>query len=65
VDLQYVKFEELPEKTVKYIRENPGQTAFYVVNEVVLIAPVVVTGPLYAMFGFGAKGVRAGTALTF
>ncbi|KAK0357373.1 hypothetical protein LTR02_003402 [Friedmanniomyces endolithicus] len=59
VDLQYVKVEELPEKTVKYIRENPGQTAFYVVNEVVLIAPVVVTGPLYAMFGFGAKGVRA------
>ncbi|KAK1072309.1 hypothetical protein LTR74_002621 [Friedmanniomyces endolithicus] len=57
VDLQYVKLEELPEKTVKYIQENPGQTAFYVVNGVVLVAPVVVTGPLYAMFGFGANGV--------
>ena len=63
-DLQYVNFEELPEKTARYIRENPGQTAFYVANGVVMIAPVVVTGPLYAVFGVGANGVRAGTALT-
>ncbi|KAK1067156.1 hypothetical protein LTR74_006698 [Friedmanniomyces endolithicus] len=58
-DLQYVNLEELPEKTARYIRENPGQTAFYVANGVVIIAPVVVTGPLYAVFGFGANGVRA------
>ncbi|KAK3677196.1 hypothetical protein LTR78_002734 [Recurvomyces mirabilis] len=58
-DLQAVKLEELPAEAWNFIEENPGQTAFYIVEGIVFIAPGAVNGPLLNVVGFGAHGVRA------
>lgn len=59
-DLQAVKLEELPEETLRYIRENPEQTLFYVVEGVAFFTPGLIYGPLLKVLGFSARGVKAG-----
>ncbi|EGP88299.1 uncharacterized protein MYCGRDRAFT_92726 [Zymoseptoria tritici IPO323] len=58
--LAVVKLENLPNDILNYIRENPGQVAFFVLGAVVLIAPVLVWGPAFAAMGWSAKGIQAG-----
>ncbi|SMQ50149.1 unnamed protein product [Zymoseptoria tritici ST99CH_3D7] len=59
--LAVVKLENLPNDILNYIRENPGQVAFFVLGAVVLIAPVLVWGPAFAAMGWSAKGIQAGS----
>ncbi|KAK5126246.1 hypothetical protein LTR85_010481 [Meristemomyces frigidus] len=58
-DLQAVKLEELPSGAVQYIRDNPAQTVFHIVNGVAFFSPMTIYGPLLGVVGFGAGGVRA------
>jgi len=59
-NLKGLKLEDLPQEVIKYIKENPGQTMFYVVNGVAFFSPGIVYGPLLKLLGFGARGVGAG-----
>jgi len=45
-----------------WIQEHPYQTAFYVANGIVFIAPGLVTSPLLGLLGFGSLGPKAGSA---
>ncbi|MCJ1378291.1 hypothetical protein MMC17_001388 [Xylographa soralifera] len=45
-----------------WIKEHPYQTAFYVVNGIVFIAPGLITAPLLGLMGFGSLGPKAGSA---
>lgn len=58
-DLKYITLEDVPAETWQYIQDNPGQTAFYVVEGVALIAPGALFGPLLKVAGFGGVGHRA------
>ncbi|KAK3619294.1 hypothetical protein LTR56_013874 [Elasticomyces elasticus] len=61
---EVVKMEELPSDVLKYIKENPGKTAFYVVAGVAFFNPGGVTGPLLNLAGFEEIGHRAKTLST-
>ena len=56
-----IEWEELPPHIRDWIQEHPYQTAFYVVNGVVFLAPGLVTTPLLGLLGFTARGPAAGT----
>lgn len=59
-DIRTIKLEDLPEGTLRYIRENPGQTAFLVMNGVVYIAPNLVPGGALGLLGIKAGGSKLG-----
>ena len=48
-----------------WIQEHPYQTAFYVVNGIVILAPGLVTTPLLGFLGFGSLGPKAGRYILF
>lgn len=58
-----VEWDKAPKHIQDYITEHPYQTAFYVVNGVVIAAPFVVAGPLLGAVGFTAAGPAAGELL--
>ncbi|KAK5691272.1 hypothetical protein LTR17_025719 [Elasticomyces elasticus] len=62
--LQAVKLEDLPSETRDYIRNNPKDTAYYVVQGVVFFTPGAVHGPLLKALGFGRLGHRTHTLAT-
>ena len=57
-----VDWDALPQQTRDWITEHPYQTAFYVVNGVVFLAPGLVTGPMLGILGFTRAGPAAGPA---
>ena len=59
-NLQAVRLEELPTEADQYIKDNPKQTVFHIVNGVAFFSPAIVYEPLLGMLGFGVGGVRAG-----
>lgn len=59
-DLRAVKYEDLPADALEYIKNNPAQTVFYIVNGVALFSPATVWGPLLGVLGFSPAGVGAG-----
>lgn len=48
---------------IKWIAAHPYQTAFHVVNGVVICTPAAATVPFLNALGFGATGPAAGTYL--
>ncbi|KAK5135165.1 hypothetical protein LTR08_005551 [Meristemomyces frigidus] len=63
-DLQAVKLEEFPSGAFQYIKDNPKQTTFHIINGVAFFSPALVYGPLLGVLGFGAGGVRAASLAT-
>ena len=57
-----IDWEELPQHIQDWIKEHPYQTAFYVANGVVFLAPGLVTAPFLGVLGFSTTGPVAGTA---
>jgi hypothetical protein len=43
--------------------EHPVETTLIIGSAIPLLAPSLVSGPVLWMFGWGAKGVRAGSFL--
>ncbi|KAK4549234.1 hypothetical protein LTR36_007692 [Oleoguttula mirabilis] len=60
-DLQVVKLEDLPAEALQYIKDNPTQTVFYIIEGVAFFSPATVYSPLLRIVGFSRKGVKAGT----
>ncbi|MCJ1387411.1 hypothetical protein MMC18_000254 [Xylographa bjoerkii] len=54
-----IDYSELSGDIRDWIQEHPYQTAFYVTNGIVLIAPGLVTTPILGLVGFGSLGSRA------
>lgn len=54
-----IEWNDLSVDIQDYIRENPYQTAFYVVNGIVFFAPATSSGPILWALGFASKGPRA------
>jgi len=54
---------EVPNEILEYIRNNPGQTAFYVANGAIFFCPALLTGPLLNALGFTFIGPRFGKYL--
>ncbi|KJY01125.1 hypothetical protein TI39_contig302g00035 [Zymoseptoria brevis] len=57
--LVVVKLEDVPKDTLSYIRDNPKNTAYYVLNGVLIVSPGMLLGPAFAAMGFTSTGVRA------
>lgn len=53
--------QELTETVLNWISEHPYQTAFHVVNGVIMFTPAAATVPILNMLGFSAAGPTAGT----
>ncbi len=53
-------YAQLPSEVKTWIKDHPYQTAFYVVNGVVLFAPGLLAGPLLGALGWTSLGPRAG-----
>ncbi|KAK5707438.1 hypothetical protein LTR17_020675 [Elasticomyces elasticus] len=62
--LQAVGLEDLPREIRDYIRNNPKDTAYHVIQGVVFFTPGSVYGPLLKVSGFGRLGHRAHTLAT-
>jgi hypothetical protein len=56
-ELYLSKLDELRQ----WVKDNPWQTLFHVVNGVVFFAPWTATSPILVALGFGSKGPIAGT----
>ncbi|KAF2765561.1 hypothetical protein EJ03DRAFT_254888, partial [Teratosphaeria nubilosa] len=52
------------ESMLQYIKDNPGDTASYVVQGIVFINPCLVSGPALRLLGFGFRGPTAETIAT-
>jgi len=55
-----ILWSQLANAIKDWIVNNAGQTVLLVVDGVVFITPVVLTGPLLFLLGFGNIGVRTG-----
>lgn len=55
-----IKWEDLPIIIKDWIKANPRQTAFHVVNGVVFFAPAAASGPILWILGFTPVGPRLG-----
>lgn len=59
-ELLQIPFDQAPAALLDYIKDNPGQTFFYVANGAIFFSPALVTGPLLSLLGFTALGPRLG-----
>ncbi|WWC91294.1 uncharacterized protein L201_006237 [Kwoniella dendrophila CBS 6074] len=64
-ELVSVNWNELPENIKNYVKENPKQTAFYVMNGIVFFAPSLVWSPILAIAGFTGIGPAASSIASF
>jgi len=58
-----LSLDQVPEEVLQYIRNNPGQTAFYLANGAILLFPALLTWPLLNALGFAGAGPRLGKHL--
>lgn len=58
-----LRWIDLPPKTKDWIRDHPTQTAFYVAQGIVIVAPTPVTAPLIGAAGLATAGPAAGKSL--
>ncbi|WVW79262.1 hypothetical protein I302_101229 [Kwoniella bestiolae CBS 10118] len=61
----FMNWDDLPETIKQYIEDHPYQSAFYVINGVVFIAPGLVWGPVLWLLGFSGIGPAAASAASF
>lgn len=54
-NVRATKLEDVPEHVKNYIRDNPKQTTFYVIQGVLYFSPGVVWSPVLSLFGFKSK----------
>ena len=54
--VQYT-FRRIVPPVVRYIARYPLRTLFHVANGILLLVPVVITGPLLALAGFTGGGI--------
>ncbi|KAF7869760.1 hypothetical protein EAF04_004544 [Stromatinia cepivora] len=60
-----IRWEDLPNIIKEWIRANPCQTAFYVVNGVIFFASAAASGPVLWLLGFTSAGPRAASFASF
>lgn len=58
--IAHVKVEDMPDAVVQWIRDNPKQTTFYIVQGVAFFVPGALYGPVLSWLGWKAFGVGAG-----
>ena len=58
-ELQAVEWKDLPADVTKYVEEHPYETAFYIIETVILFVPGGFWGPVLEAIGFTRLGVRA------
>lgn len=52
--------QEMAQTVLNWMAEHPYQTAFHVVNGVIMFTPAAATVPIFNMLGFSAAGPTAG-----
>ncbi|KAK4556330.1 hypothetical protein LTR86_006474 [Recurvomyces mirabilis] len=58
-ELQAIEWKDVPANITKYVEEHPYETAFYVIETVILFVPGGFWGPVLKAIGFTKLGVRA------
>ncbi|KAK3677195.1 hypothetical protein LTR78_002733 [Recurvomyces mirabilis] len=58
-ELQAIEWKDAPANITKYVEEHPYETAFYVIETVILFVPGGFWGPVLKAIGFTRLGVRA------
>ncbi|TAQ86342.1 hypothetical protein B7494_g5308 [Chlorociboria aeruginascens] len=56
-----MRWDQAPTALRAWIEAHPYQTAFLVMNGVIVLAPGVLSAPVLAALGWGGAGVRAGS----
>ncbi|ESZ95380.1 hypothetical protein SBOR_4236 [Sclerotinia borealis F-4128] len=60
-----INWDDTPNVIKGWIKANPWQTAFFVVNGVVFFAPAAASGPILWILGYTSVGPRAASFATF